>query len=375
MRGGLGEASFEWSFEVRSLDARLVVRAHQCVSSLRFERDKCLGSFALRLSTVRARLLADARTGEGEGDGGEGRLYWYSLRPRSKRREALQEEEQSAGPSHEGGEGSLVAYLGDARSAGSQWMEGGEEGEGEEEEEEGLEDQIESFSYAGGERPALGLDQAEGLPALGLSFRCHLADRVDPPSRQAARKRAPSMPLLPTLNPLSSLASHPPRERAEPQVSSALVVAPSAELPADPGWEMSCIVRLWGFDSVRRKGTWDKRPYVRYVVGVGPQTDGAGWTVNRRFKQFCDLHDEIAKQMPRVLESSGASLPSKVRLPSSLEAEGKERIPLLQRYLNQLMQVESLRCSQPLAYFVGASHDSTRLGTWQSAIAKIKDMQ
>ena len=99
-----GQESFTWKFDVRSLDARLVVRVYHRLPSMRLRRDKCLGSLALRLNSVRHLCEpVGGQTGsetERRDDWGDNENVfhspqrWYLLRPRSKRREALQAEEQ-----------------------------------------------------------------------------------------------------------------------------------------------------------------------------------------------------------------------------------------------------------------------------------------
>ena len=77
-------------------------------------------------------------------------------------------------------------------------------------------------------------------------------------------------------------------------------------------------------------------------------------------RTYCFLQEE--------LEHCGAQLPSKARLPSSLDAEGKERLLLLQRYLNTLMDVEALRRSEPLLYFLSTDTDPVRRSLWRAAV-------
>ena len=92
------------------------------------------------------------------------------------------------------------------------------------------------------------------------------------------------------------------------------------------------------------------RKYVQYSVDVRilsysadedaaannttPPDDASGgaalvdkWKVNRRFSQFVELHQELEARHAAALQRCGAQLPSKFRLPSSLQAEGDERAP------------------------------------------------
>ena len=94
----------------------------------------------------------------------------------------------------------------------------------------------------------------------------------------------------------------------------------------------------------------------------------AGWRVHRRFSQFAQLHHELRTQHPSALLACGAQLPSKFRLPSSMYAEGAQRLQLLQAYLVALLGNEALRRSDPLLYFVGANYSTARRRVWKAAV-------
>ena len=132
------------------------------------------------------------------------------------------------------------------------------------------------------------------------------------------------------------------------------------------------MLRLWGFHEVQRKGPVNRRPYLRYVVAVGPRPDtgGQGWKVNRRYSQFIELVDELTTQHASALERSGALLPPRVRFPSSLQAEGRERLPALQLFLSRLMEDQVLRRCEPLLYFLNADRDSARRRLWAAAVGR-----
>ena len=64
-------------------------------------------------------------------------------------------------------------------------------------------------------------------------------------------------------------------------------------------------------------------------------------------------------------QASGAQLPSKLRLPGSLETEARQRTPTLQAYISRLAQNETLLRSEPLFYFLAAHRAPPRQRLWE----------
>ena len=64
------------------------------------------------------------------------------------------------------------------------------------------------------------------------------------------------------------------------------------------------------------------------------------------------------------------TLPGKFRLPfGGLEAEGRERVPPLDAYLQTLMASDELRRSEQLVYFLGADMQQRR-PWWEAAVGR-----
>ena len=55
-------------------------------------------------------------------------------------------------------------------------------------------------------------------------------------------------------------------------------------------------------------------------------------------------------------------------MPSSLDADGRQRMVGLQHYLDRLMEVEAVRRSEPLLLFLSADKEPTRRSLWQAAV-------
>tara|TARA_B100000795_G_scaffold229213_2_gene186196 strand:- start:24 stop:281 length:258 start_codon:yes stop_codon:yes gene_type:complete len=70
----------------------------------------------------------------------------------------------------------------------------------------------------------------------------------------------------------------------------------------------------------------------------------------------------VPPRSPR--QASGAQLPSKLRLPGSLETEARQRSPTLQAYISRLAQNETLLRSEPLFYFLAAHRAPPRQRLW-----------
>ena len=75
------------------------------------------------------------------------------------------------------------------------------------------------------------------------------------------------------------------------------------------------------------------------------------------------LHKRLGAEMQR----GGGRLPSKIRLPSTLEVEGAERLPALNAYLKNLVASGELRRSEQLVYFLAANTPSRRR-LWRAAV-------
>ncbi len=84
----------------------------------------------------------------------------------------------------------------------------------------------------------------------------------------------------------------------------------------------------------------------------------------RRFAQFVELHAELRSQHLAAMNASGALLPNKFRLPSSLQTEGEQRMAPLQAYFSRLLSSHVLRQSEPLMRFVDAHHHPERRRMW-----------
>ena len=79
--------------------------------------------------------------------------------------------------------------------------------------------------------------------------------------------------------------------------------------------------------------------------------------------QICDR--EGPPDPPRPLQASGAQLPSKLRLPGSLETEARQRMAPLQAYMSRLVQNQTLLRSEPLYYFLAAHRAPPRRRLWE----------
>jgi hypothetical protein len=99
-------------------------------------------------------------------------------------------------------------------------------------------------------------------------------------------------------------------------------------------------------------------------VEDGGSGEGGGWWVERRFCQFAQLDHELYIQHASALQTSGAQLPSKLRLPGSLETEARQRTPALQAYLSRLARDGTLLRSEPLFYFLAAHRAPPRQRLW-----------
>jgi hypothetical protein len=168
------------------------------------------------------------------------------------------------------------------------------------------------------------------------------------------------------------------------------VLPPSPPVAATlPDWSPSRALQVSGF--VHTHETAGDRGHLRYTICVGPQGGAGseaclGWRVDRRFSQFVEVTSPLpfgpsatharahrdpsflTRQLHAALKSlhgaamarCDAHLPSRFHLPSSVEAEGAQRIGPLGAYLSRLMRSVALRRSQQLLYFVGAQSPARR---------------
>ena len=97
------------------------------------------------------------------------------------------------------------------------------------------------------------------------------------------------------------------------------------------------------------------------------ESQGQSWRVSRRFSQFVELHQGLWARHAAEIQRCGAQLPSKFRLPSSLEVEGEQRAPSLDEYLRRLMNSRELRRSEMLTYFLAANKPARR-EMWHASV-------
>jgi len=191
-------------------------------------------------------------------------------------------------------------------------------------------------------------------------------------------------PLVPTLNPLSFLTAGSPtlaREHTSISRPSSLEssahqhVGAMSSVPHPQGSRMQYNIAVADHRVATPRGM---RVFVQYIVEVTVwpvaiasdtlTSDTCSWQVMRRFSQFTELHHELSARCSIALHDCGARLPSKFRFPSSMEAEGAERMPLLDRYLKQLASSDELRQSEQLRHFLAATTPARR-SQWEVATA------
>ena len=248
-------------------------------------------------------------------------------------------------------------------------------------EESGLEDEREASRGAAPDVSAHGTPAAAAASSLALSlaFRSWAVDsepaalghadsddavRESSAERPASHREELALPTISALNPLSFMVtSNPPTTTARVPVEcpGARVLHRAVSVPEAP------LLRLAGHAPVEPA---EGRPWVTYELVVDPQLQGeeGGWAVKRRFSQFAQLHQALMSQHEAALQRSNAALPNKLRWPSSLEAEGAERLPQLQEFLSSIVLEPSILSSQALTYFVGANHTSARRVAWEREV-------
>ena len=101
--------------------------------------------------------------------------------------------------------------------------------------------------------------------------------------------------------------------------------------------------------------------------GNSAEATGQSWRVSRRFSQFVELHQGLWARHAAEIQRCGAQLPSKFRLPSSLEVEGDQRAPTLDEYLRRLISSRELRRSEMLTFFLAANKPARR-ELWYKAV-------
>lgn len=100
-----------------------------------------------------------------------------------------------------------------------------------------------------------------------------------------------------------------------------------------------------------------RKPFTIYVIEV--KLDGDTWIVQRKYKEFCNLHEELTKYFPNITFPTSASQFENKTLGDIMKkkktAAVEDRRKVLQKYLNGLAQIPIIRDSQFFTDFIDIS--------------------